>query len=297
MLKLSDVEIIDIDLTNICNLKCPLCYRCYQQFSSTVDDTTRTIDEICQQFDQFENIKQVNFAGNYSEPTLYGNLFQLIDYCHKRNIKVYIYTNGSTHNDQNRLYWKYIAEKLLDNDKIIFTICGSTQELHEKYRVGSQLSDIFENALICQRYSKNNNVWIQFIKFEYNKNDIDNARFLFKDFRNFCFVNCDCDADRVLVKEGLSAEKIQYNFFTGVLTKTKNNLRKNIKCSAKCGKQVYIDNSGKVYPCMMFKKCGYNCEIKKNKLIFNDNEKECYICDKSLTYLYSIYNQPHMFLC
>ena len=33
----------------------------------------------------------------------------------------------------------------LDNDKIFFTVCGSTQELHEKYRVGSQLYDVFEN--------------------------------------------------------------------------------------------------------------------------------------------------------
>lgn len=296
MLKLSDVEVVDIDLTNICNLKCPLCYRNYKQFNN-VNDTIRTVKEICAQLDTFSNLKQVNFAGNYSEPTLYGDLFQLIDYCHKRNIVVNIYTNGSTHNDSNRLYWKYIAEKLLDNDKIFFTVCGSTQELHEKYRVGSQLYDVFENALMCQRYLKNNNVQIQFIKFEYNKNDIENTRFLFKDFKNFSFVNCDCDADRVLTQDGLFAEKIQYNFFISVLLKTKNSLKKNIQCRAKCSKQVYIDNSGKIYPCMLFKKCEYNCKVEKNKLIFDTNGKECYICDKHLNNLYNIYNQPHMYLC
>ena len=39
------------------------------------------------------------------------------------------------------------ALKYLDeNDKVYFTICGSTQELHETYRKGTNLKNILKNA-------------------------------------------------------------------------------------------------------------------------------------------------------
>ena len=60
---------------------------------------------------------------------------------------------------------KFFDYELFDlNDKIVFTICGSTQELHEKYRVGSNLNQIINHANSIQQSNKID--YCQFIKFE-----------------------------------------------------------------------------------------------------------------------------------
>lgn len=51
-----------------------------------------------------------------------------------------------------------------------FTVCGSTQELHEKYRVGSDLQQILDNAAAFRKNGRNND-WIQHIRFQYNAKD------------------------------------------------------------------------------------------------------------------------------
>jgi hypothetical protein len=51
-----------------------------------------------------------------------------------------------------------------------FTVCGSTQELHERYRVGSNLQQILTNAAAFRTNGRKND-WIQHIRFEYNAED------------------------------------------------------------------------------------------------------------------------------
>lgn len=57
-----------------------------------------------------------------------------------------------------------------------FTICGSTQELHEHYRKGTNLSSILHNAEVLRMSGKHND-YAQCIRFNYNSNDFDSKRF------------------------------------------------------------------------------------------------------------------------
>ena len=52
-------------------------------------------------------------------------------------------TNGSLHDVS---YWRSLAELMTDDDRIMFALCGSTQQVHESYRVGTALSKILDNA-------------------------------------------------------------------------------------------------------------------------------------------------------
>jgi hypothetical protein len=56
---------------------------------------------------------------------LYPQLFDIVDFCINNNIYVFIYTNGSTHINEDN-YWKTLIEKLNNkHGRIIFTVCGS----------------------------------------------------------------------------------------------------------------------------------------------------------------------------
>ncbi len=169
MKRWSDVEEIEMDLTGICNLKCPLCTRNYAHANHLDGKNIRHIDEIIAQLDKFPNLKRFFVAGAISEPTMYKYFLEFIEYLNSRNIHYEIFTNANTHNEK---WWKKLGEIVREDCMVAFTICGSTQELHEKYRVGSNLDEIIRHANAYRSAGKNND-WIQHIRFDYNKEDLE----------------------------------------------------------------------------------------------------------------------------
>ena len=86
-------------------------------------------------------------VGSMSEPTLYKDFIQLVQYLKSRKIKIEICTNGDTRNDD---FWKQLGLSLSMIDEVYFTICGSTQELHERYRKNTCLKNILHNASVLR---------------------------------------------------------------------------------------------------------------------------------------------------
>ena len=61
-MKKSEVEEMEMDLTGVCNLSCPLCTRNYQHANHLVEKNVRSIEEIIKQLDEkpkrSKNVKQ-----------------------------------------------------------------------------------------------------------------------------------------------------------------------------------------------------------------------------------------------
>lgn len=164
----ADIEEIEMDLVGSCNLSCPLCTRNYSHANHMDGLNVRHIDEIIKQLDTFPNLKRFFVAGAVSEPTMYKYFLEFIEYLNSRNIHYEIFTNGNTHKES---WWEKLGELTRPECITAFTICGSTQELHEKYRVGSSLDQILKHAAAYRKAGKDNDV-IQTIRFEYNKDDL-----------------------------------------------------------------------------------------------------------------------------
>jgi len=164
----SDVEEIEMDLTGTCNLKCPLCTRNYKHGNHLDGKNIRHIDEIIAQLDKFPNLKRFFVAGAISEPTMYKYFVEFIEYLNSRNIHYEIFTNANTHTNK---WWEELGHIVREDCMVAFTVCGSTQELHEKYRVGSDLQEILDHADAYRKAGKKND-WIQHIRFDYNKEDL-----------------------------------------------------------------------------------------------------------------------------
>ena len=146
-----DVQRLEIGLTSTCNLECPLCMRQTHPKFQDSPIKFRSLQEITQQLDEYISIKFVTIAGAISEPTLHPQLFDILKYLIDRGIEISLFLNGNTHND---MYYKklgVIFRRAKGN--IYFTICGSTQELHSRYRVNSSLKTVIRHLDIIDNYT------------------------------------------------------------------------------------------------------------------------------------------------
>jgi len=265
-LSTSDILRIEIELTTVCNLKCPLCIR--ETFPQP-QKKFRKLDEIISQLDQYTELKYLTIAGAISEPTTYPHLFELIQYLKLRDIEISLYINGDTHSD---MYYKKLGVIFREaKGNIYFTICGSTQEIHEKYRVGSSLEKVIRRLGIIKDYTGGKEV-LTWIVFNYNQIDFNENRHKYEKKYHTEFFhtlpvaeNFELDIDIHLPDEMSKGYKdnIDRSDYEGA-------------CPAYEYRFIEIDTSGDVYPCSLYKLFGeekcFECSTKnaeylrKNKI-------------------------------
>jgi len=273
-------EEFEMDLTGVCNLSCPLCSRNYTHAQHMVHKNIRPLDEIIKQLDQFPNLKRTFLAGQVSEPTLYPEFLDYLKYLKSRKIYIELFTNGSTRDVE---FWKEVAKILDDSDQVHFTICGSTQELHEKYRVGSSLQKILENAEAVRSIKPID--YCQFIRFRYNEDDECNI----KKFPFSNYYRVDSEGDRFF-------NDMERNYDEDIRPlETRDKTIKwifdnkpsegEIKCKSLEDKKIYISQDGKISACYIHYEYepNHTFNILKNfdySEILDFKFESCFLCEK-----------------
>ena len=122
---------IKIDVTNICNLSCPLC-------PDTGRRTAKQQDQELMSFDKFKKFvdgikvfpEQISF-GSKHEPLINKSIFQMIDYINTKQkcLQTTILTNLNLLNSVSDLINSKVKNILIGLD-------GIDQESYSKYRVG-----------------------------------------------------------------------------------------------------------------------------------------------------------------
>jgi sulfatase maturation enzyme AslB (radical SAM superfamily) len=259
MLTMPKVTDLELELTTLCNADCPLCYRNYTAFKQHYPKTViRPLDDIIQQVDTFVDLEWIRLVGTVSEPTLYKPFLQLVEYIKGRGIRIEICTNGDTNNEA---WWADLAVRLTADDKVYFTICGSTQELHEKYRGNTKLERILRNARAFR--TENRNDYAQCIRFDYNSADLDSSAFqtMVSEFSNIYMTETYLNkpttnyvkVDRLPGLQPNPAKIQQYiavNHFAEI--KFHSRIKGKAHCMSWENKSQQVDVEGKVYPCYLF---------------------------------------------
>ena len=303
-LKRDQIEEFEIDLTGTCNLRCPLCTRNYIHAKDLLKPNIRKINEITDQLDSFTGLKRAFIAGAISEPTLYPQIFEFIQYLNSRKIVFELFTNGNTHDE---LWWKNFG-KIIDNPNIVcFTVCGSTQQKHEKYRRGSSLEKILKNALAFRQNNKKND-WIQTIRFEYNKDDLNTKKMfnIIDQFSHHMQVDSEgirrlndkidnrYDKDIMPIKR---RDAVIKHIFSQI---PKINSQINIECKSYLQKKIYIDQFGKISPCYIhaeFEKDFFDQTADKFNYskIFDYCYADCFLCSQKVNKIIKDFNLE--FIC
>ena len=129
----------EIDTTNICQLKCPLCHTGLGTVNRPkgvmhFDLYKKTIDEVkdyCIWLSLY----------SWGEPFLNNRIDQYIAYAHKANIATMISSN------LNKPLTRDMAERLVLSglDTLIISLDGTTQDVYQVYRVGGHLNRVLDN--------------------------------------------------------------------------------------------------------------------------------------------------------
>jgi MoaA/NifB/PqqE/SkfB family radical SAM enzyme len=170
LLSLYPVKSATIEVTNICNLRCPLCptrfsnrkkgIMSFSVFQKIVESLPLNIQNV-----------ELYLSG---EPLINKDLFRMIKFLVNRNIYCSVSTNGVFLEDK--------IEEILDSGlfKLIIGVDGATEDTYKKYRIGGDFSIIIENIKkLVQEKSKRNLkrplIVFQYIVMKHTEKEIDIA--------------------------------------------------------------------------------------------------------------------------
>ncbi len=137
LLRIKGFHIINVflEISSACNLSCPLCpvgNKVVPPFLMSLEDYITILDLLP------HSIRTIIYS-NRGEPTINPNFAKMIKYARDKGFETVVSTNGM-------LLHKYIDELVeYGPDKIIIAVEGTTQEIHAKYRIGSDLEKIKDN--------------------------------------------------------------------------------------------------------------------------------------------------------
>lgn len=267
------IKEIEIGLTSHCNLTCPLCTRNKNIFKILPKFRPKNLEiNRLKEFINFINPEEVKLVGAVGEPTLYPYFYELLKFLKTNNIKIWLSTNGVTHNIK---WWNKIKE-VIPKNSIINIDLDHTDEDMQLYRRGTNLKKLKDHLEILAKYQNKDYILkAQRINFDWNKN---NYNFFMEEVLNWGFdevYNIPCyDFNPNEFKEDLSFWKHEKQDKYKLLKRinTLNSKKQNlcIKCESKKDKLIYLNYLGEVIPC-----CYINDIILKEETlignIYDDN--------------------------
>jgi len=199
-------ENIQIEISNRCNLKCPMCPR--GQNKAIRNEKDIDIDFFKTVIDELQEHNTKIQLWNYGEPFLHEQILSLIQSIPKKFSDCSISTNGH-----------FMTEELANNiiksgiTEIIFAIDGITEETYKKYRINGSLSTVLQNLKIFTELNSDTDtkITIQFIAFKHNLHEIAQLGNFFASYnvdnikvKSAMLMTVDESKDLVIAKKYLS---------------------------------------------------------------------------------------------
>ncbi|NQW24386.1 MAG: SPASM domain-containing protein [SAR202 cluster bacterium] len=167
----------EVDTTNICQLKCPLCHT----GKGTIHRDQGVMDYglFTKVVDQIKHSCMWLTLYSWGEPFLNRRIHEYIAYAHKQKVATIISSN------LNKPLTPELAEQVIKSglDVMIVSLDGVTQEVYEVYRVGGHLDRVLDNLRLLDQKkrelgSKTPHIEWQFIVMRQNEHQLEEAKAL-----------------------------------------------------------------------------------------------------------------------
>ena len=139
--------VVDVNITNLCNARCPQCQRTDRNglgIVSALPLTTWSLNDFKKKFNVkcLEYISEVSFCGTWGDPLMAKDIEPIVHYIiDNSKANVMITTNGSIRTD--KFYWDlgiYCGRRL----SMVIDVDGIDEQMHQKYRRGTSLKKSLE---------------------------------------------------------------------------------------------------------------------------------------------------------
>lgn len=250
---------LEIELTTICNAKCPFCNR-----ASLFDLKPTNLDFSIFYKLPFDQFKFIGLCGNRGDPICYPKLFNLIAYIKDityHNTSIVIQTNGGIH---SFTWWASLGELMRyhKDNYIVFALDG-LEDTHSLHRVGTDYNRVVQN--IESFINAGGKAIIQFIVFKHNEHQLEDAKRLSRALGclGFWTRRSRCFTDELQRPVGLYNE-----------TRTElntQNIDSKIVCDMVHRDKYYLTVHGEIRPCCFM---GDDDYINEFNLFFKDQIKD-----------------------
>ena len=139
--------VVDVNITNLCNARCPQCQRTDRNglgIVSALPLTTWSLNDFKKKFNVkcLEDISEVSFCGTWGDPLMAKDIEPIVHYIiDNSRANIIITTNGSIRTD--KFYWDlgvYCGRRL----SMVIDVDGIDEQMHQKYRRGTSLKKSLE---------------------------------------------------------------------------------------------------------------------------------------------------------
>lgn len=166
------------ELTDLCNLKCPMCPRTdihnYCRPIKSIQNTQLFLNDVKEYFpdDFLRKLNKIDFCGNLGDPCIAKDFYEICEFLLENyGITINVSTNGSMRNPS---WWKKLGKLFAGTTcRIGFHIDG-LKDTNHLYRIGADWNKIMANteAFISGGAKAD---WY-YILFKHNQHQIDKAR-------------------------------------------------------------------------------------------------------------------------
>ena len=147
-LKVSDIRVLNLEITSYCNIQCPQCSRTNEdgKLASYVDlehwDSKLILSNL--EIDQMTNLNFVNIEGDTGDALMHPDIENIVDklYNSPNKPKIIILTHGAI---RSTAWWESFGSKFKDRLSVQFSIDG-LEDTHKLYRVGADYNKVIANV-------------------------------------------------------------------------------------------------------------------------------------------------------
>jgi|LWDU01.1.fsa_nt_gi MoaA/NifB/PqqE/SkfB family radical SAM enzyme len=146
-----------LDISTACNAKCPQCHRTnpsgLKKFN-WLPIIRWTFNEFKKAFPvkTLQHINRIEICGTWGDPLTNKHLYEITEYVmNESNTNILISTNGSFYDD---IWWFKFGHLTGHRGEVFFAIEGTTQEMHSKYRINTNLNKILDNMSGFSEYGR-----------------------------------------------------------------------------------------------------------------------------------------------
>ncbi len=271
----SDIRSIEIEVSDYCNLKCPLCSRSFlnDEQKKSINKNHLELEVIKNLFSQLECNVEVTLSGVFGDPLAHPQILNICDFlCDHTRSTVTIATNGSLGSAETFAGLGELS-RTHKNLWIEFSIDGLSG-VNEVYRINAKFEKILENVkafigagglAICKM-----------IVFAHNEHQVDDVSSFAKSM-NFKkikrvyttrFTEGDRDKD---LRPARRVKEVQAQ-----LKGDPVDFEEEINCRFQNKASIYLSTDGRIYPCCFLaadaKTSSYWPSLEKSMVELNGEE-------------------------
>ena len=170
---------LEVELTSKCTLQCPACSRTHNNQQKDIWDAGHMPLDFVKQLCDTTDYNRYLFVGCYGDVIYHPDFIEICDYYIKSGKKLLIHTNGSL---RPQKWWDALAALPWKKSRHIF--CFSIDGLADTnhfYRINAKWDTIIRGVETLANAPSRPRLEWKFIKFPYNKHQVEQARQLSSD--------------------------------------------------------------------------------------------------------------------